>query len=84
MWDSLARWWRVEVALWICYWNALEHDSVLTGWRPVVRWLFSVAGCTRTAISYDGPDDSRGEGQIRGDRNCNLCTLLPKLGRAVV
>ncbi|WP_434132212.1 hypothetical protein KIAC18_003986 [Sporomusa sphaeroides] len=27
MWDYLARWWWVEVTLWICYWNALARDD---------------------------------------------------------
>lgn len=27
MWDELARWWRVEAALWVCYWNALDRKD---------------------------------------------------------
>ena len=27
MWDYLARRWRVEVALWVCYWNALGQED---------------------------------------------------------
>jgi len=33
MWDYLVRRWRVEAALWICYWNALERDD-----RPSIRY----------------------------------------------
>ena len=27
MWDYLVRRWRVEAALWVCYWNALERKD---------------------------------------------------------
>lgn len=27
MWDYLVRRWRVEAALWVCYWNALDRDD---------------------------------------------------------
>ena len=27
MWDGLARWRRVEAALWVCYWNALDRKD---------------------------------------------------------
>ena len=27
MWDYLVRRWRVEVALWVCYWNAINRDD---------------------------------------------------------
>lgn len=33
MWDYLVRRWRVEAALWICYWNALERVD-----RPSIRY----------------------------------------------
>ena len=33
MWDYLVRRWRVETALWECYWNALDRDD-----RPSIRY----------------------------------------------
>ena len=27
MFDWLVRWWRVEVALWTCYWDALRRGD---------------------------------------------------------
>lgn len=33
MWDDLSRWWRVEVALWVCYWDALDRKD-----QPSVRY----------------------------------------------
>lgn len=26
MWDEIVRGWQVEVALWVCYWNALDRE----------------------------------------------------------
>jgi hypothetical protein len=31
--NSMVRWWRVEIALWVCYWNALDQDD-----RPSIRY----------------------------------------------
>ena len=25
--DELVRWWQVEAALWVCYWNALDRKD---------------------------------------------------------
>lgn len=33
MWNYLVRQWRVEAALWVCYWNALDRDD-----RPSIRY----------------------------------------------
>ncbi len=27
MWDEIVRGWRVEAALWVCYWNALDRKD---------------------------------------------------------
>ncbi|MEM5769755.1 MAG: hypothetical protein AAGU23_11265 [Bacillota bacterium] len=27
MWDWFVRMWRIEWALWVCYWRALERDD---------------------------------------------------------
>ena len=33
MWDYLVRRWRVEAALWVCYWNAMVRGD-----RPSIRY----------------------------------------------
>ena len=41
MWDRLVRRWRVELALWECYWGAPEGDDFSQNYCCEHSWLVS-------------------------------------------